>query len=117
MKAAQEKAIRRVAPGVSGKTLHQGILKEFEAKNFKTEKRKGVMAGFFHGTGHGVGLDVHEAPRISAVDHKLKKGEVVTIEPGLYYPGVGAVRIEDMVVVTAHGCRNLTVYSKRLEIP
>jgi Xaa-Pro aminopeptidase len=117
VKAAQEKAIRMVAPGVNGKDIHQGILDGFESKGYKTEKRKGVMVGFFHGTGHGVGLDVHEAPRISAVDHRLKKGEVITIEPGLYYPGLGAVRIEDLLVVTANGRRNLTVYPKKLEIP
>jgi Xaa-Pro aminopeptidase len=117
VKDAQEKGIRMLAPGVNGKDIHRGILNGFESKGYQTEKRKGVMVGFFHGTGHGVGLDVHESPRISAIDHKLKKGEVVTIEPGLYYPGVGAVRIEDLLVVTAQGHRNLTVYPKKLEIP
>jgi Xaa-Pro aminopeptidase len=74
------------------------------------------MVGFFHGTGHGLGLDVHEPPRINSSEHFLKRGEVVTVEPGLYYPGVGAVRIEDLVVVNASGCQNLTVYPKHLEI-
>jgi Xaa-Pro aminopeptidase len=74
------------------------------------------MVGFFHGTGHGLGLDVHEAPRVNSSDHVLKKGEVVTVEPGLYYPGVGAVRIEDLLVVTDKGHKNLTVYPKKLEI-
>ncbi|HEY5039169.1 MAG TPA: M24 family metallopeptidase, partial [bacterium] len=65
---------------------------------------------------HGLGLDVHEAPRVNASDHVLRKGEVVTVEPGLYYPGVGAIRIEDLLVVTDKGHQNLTVYPKKLEI-
>ena len=59
-----------------------------------------------------MGLDIHEPPRISKVDHILKAGQVVTVEPGLYYPQWGAVRIEDMVVVEADGCRNLTSFAK-----
>ena len=68
----------------------------------------GRMQGFFHGTGHGVGLDIHEPPRISKVDHPLRARQVVTVEPGLYYSRWGAVRIEDLVVVETSGCRNLT---------
>jgi Xaa-Pro aminopeptidase len=74
------------------------------------------MVGFFHGTGHGLGLDVHEPPRINSTGHLLKRGEVVTVEPGLYYPGVGAVRIEDLLEITDKGNQNLTVYPKKLEI-
>jgi len=74
------------------------------------------MQGYFHGTGHGVGLDVHEHPRISRNGSVLQEGEVVTVEPGLYYPGVGAVRIEDMVLVTRDGCRNLTNFPKTFEL-
>jgi Xaa-Pro aminopeptidase len=74
------------------------------------------MQGYFHGTGHGVGLDIHEAPRISRTGSLLLEGHVVTVEPGLYYPGLGAVRIEDMVLVTADGCRNLTNYPKTFEL-
>ena len=66
--------------------------------------------------GHGVGIDIHEPPRISRADWTLKEGEVVTVEPGLYYPEIGAVRIEDMVLVEKNGCRNLTTYPKKLEI-
>ncbi len=75
------------------------------------------MQGFFHGTGHGVGLDIHEPPRVGKAQAILKAGQVVTVEPGLYYPDIGAVRIEDMVLVTETGCRNLTKFPKFLEIP
>jgi len=116
VKVAQEKGIGMVAPGMNGREIHQAIAKEMEDRGYKTERRNGVMVGFFHGTGHGLGLDVHEPPRINSSEHFLKRGEVVTVEPGLYYPGVGAVRIEDLVVVNASGCQNLTVYPKHLEI-
>ena len=117
VKTAQEKGINMLAPGVNGRDVHQAIQRDMEGRGYKTERRKGTMVGFFHGTGHGLGLDVHEPPRVNSSDHVLKKGEVVTVEPGLYYPGVGAVRIEDLLVVTENGHQNLTVYPKKLEIP
>ncbi len=112
----QELGIRRVKNGAHGKEIHEEIVQLFEARGYKTGKVDGRMQGFFHGTGHGVGLDIHEPPRISRSDWVLKTGEVVTVEPGLYYPEIGAVRIEDMVLVEADGCRNLTTYPKQLEI-
>jgi Xaa-Pro aminopeptidase len=75
-----------------------------------------LQRGFIHGTGHGVGLEIHEAPRVSTADEKLVPGDVVTIEPGLYYPEIGGVRIEDLVVVTEDGCRNLTRFPKEFRI-
>ncbi len=112
----QELGISRVRAGVSGKAIHEEITTLFEGRGYHTGRVEGRMQGFFHGTGHGVGLDIHEPPGISSRDWTLQKGEVVTVEPGLYYPDIGGVRIEDMVLVEENGCRNLTTYPKFLEI-
>jgi Xaa-Pro aminopeptidase len=74
------------------------------------------MQGFFHGTGHGLGLEVHERPRVSTVSEVLRAGHVVTVEPGLYYWGMGGVRLEDVAVVQQNGARNLARFPKVLEI-
>ena len=113
---AQEEAIAKVRAGADGTKIHQGICDRFDAAGYKTGLVDGRMQGYFHGTGHGVGLDIHEHPRISRNGSILQEGEVVTVEPGLYYPGLGAVRIEDMVLVTRDGCRNLTDYPKTFEL-
>ena len=116
VKDAQEEAITRVRDGADGTRIHQGICERFERAGYRTGLVDGRMQGYFHGTGHGVGLDIHEAPRISRNGSILQEGQVVTVEPGLYYPGLGAVRIEDMVLVTKDGCRNLTNYPKVFEL-
>ena len=73
---------------------------------------------FVHGTGHGVGLDVHELPRVTAgSDTVLAPGNVLTVEPGVYFPGFGGVRVEDLVVVTDDGCRPLTLHPKTPLVP
>ena len=113
---AQEEAIGMIRDGVSGQEVHQLVMHRFESRGYKTGVKDGRMQGFFHGTGHGVGLDIHEPPRIGKAGWILKAGEVVTVEPGLYYPDIGAVRIEDMVVVTGTGCMNLTRFPKFLEV-
>jgi Xaa-Pro aminopeptidase len=113
---AQEEAITKVRDGADGKKIHEGICERFEKAGYKTGLVNGRMQGYFHGTGHGVGLDIHEVPRISRTGSILQEGHVVTVEPGLYYPGLGAVRIEDMVLVTSDGCRNLTNYPKTFEL-
>lgn len=116
VKDAQEEAIGKVRDGADGMKIHQGICERFEAAGYQTGLVNGRMQGYFHGTGHGVGLDIHEPPRISKTGSPLQEGHVVTVEPGLYYPGLGAVRIEDMVLVTRDGCRNLTNFPKTFEL-
>jgi len=116
VKDAQEEAIGKIKDGADGMKIHQGICTRFEKAGYKTGLVNGRMQGYFHGTGHGVGLDIHEAPRISRTGSLLQEGHVVTVEPGLYYPGLGAVRIEDMVLVTKDGCRNLTNFPKVFEL-
>lgn len=116
VRQAQELVFEKIHAGANGKLIHEAVVHFFDKSGFKTGEFGGHMQGFFHGTGHGVGLEVHEAPRISRIDSILKEGAVVTVEPGLYYHKIGGVRIEDMVVVTKHGCRNLTKYRKVLEI-
>jgi Xaa-Pro aminopeptidase len=74
------------------------------------------MRGFFHSTGHGLGLEVHELPRLSVVSAPLKTGHVVTVEPGLYYWGIGGVRLEDVALIGVRRSRCLTQFPKLLEI-
>jgi Xaa-Pro aminopeptidase len=115
VKAAQEKALSMVAPGVNGRDIHRAVCQTlFEAgfgASMKGFQREGVPL-MMHGTGHGVGLEIHEAPRVSDVDLELREGDVITIEPGLYSEEEGGVRLEDTVLVTADGYRNLTDYPK-----
>ena len=116
MLAGQEIAFETIRDGVNGHDVHQQIQEMFTQEGFETGVIDGTVQGFFHGTGHGLGLDIHEAPRIGNVDMTLQAGNVVTVEPGLYYIGIGGVRIEDLVVVTKDGCINLTTYPKELEV-
>ena len=115
--AGQEIAFRRIKHNASSAAIHQEIQELFKKEGYKTGKRNGRMQGFFHGTGHGLGLEIHEAPRIgSSSTDILKAGQVVTVEPGLYYPEMGGVRLEDVAHVTASGMRNLTKFEKVLEV-
>lgn len=116
VRTAQEEAMTSIQDGADGKKIHRIVEAVFEKHGFKTSLRNGRHVGFFHGTGHGVGLEIHELPRISKLGDVLYDGNVVTVEPGLYYPGEGAVRLEDIVVVEKNGMRNITRYPKVLEI-
>lgn len=113
----QEIALSSVRAGVDGREIHGEVERLFESKGYETGAKDGRMQGFFHGTGHGFGLEIHEPPRISKVSQNLVAGHVVTVEPGLYYPDLGGgVRIEDNVVVTENGCENLTRLEKVFEV-
>ena len=113
----QEVAFSLFRHGATTAKIHEQVQALFVAEGFKTGRRDGRMQGFFHGTGHGVGLDIHEAPRVGPYStDRLQSGQVVTIEPGLYYPGIGGVRLEDMALVTTNGPRNLTKFEKLLEV-
>ncbi len=114
VKAGQALALKKIKAGVDGMTVHRAIREFFAKQGYPTEVRKGRRVGFFHGTGHGLGLEIHEYPRLQKAI--LKDRQVLTVEPGLYYPGVGGVRQEDVVVVTKGGCRVLSRFPKRLEI-
>ncbi len=106
----------RIRDGADGQAIHREIHELFERQGCRTGLKSGRMQGFFHGTGHGLGLEIHEAPSISARPSALRAGHVVTVEPGLYYRGLGGVRIEDVALVTPRGSRNLTRVPKLLEI-
>lgn len=102
VRAGQQLAFAQVRGGANGRDVHNRVADYFKAQGYETRHTSSGSVGFFHGTGHGLGLAVHELPRISgAVDYELKTGAVVTVEPGLYYPGLGGCRIEDVVQVTA----------------
>jgi Xaa-Pro aminopeptidase len=114
---AFEAALDALEPGVTGADVHDAVCDVYEDAGYPTLRSDGTTeVGFIHSTGHGVGLDVHEAPSISPGGDELEPGHVTTIEPGLYDPDVGGVRIEDLVVVTEDGYENLTAYPKKLVV-
>src|SRR5437870_7210479 len=114
VKSGQALALKSIKAGIDGMTIHKAIQQFFAGRGFPTEVRNGRRMGFFHGTGHGLGLEIHEHPRLQKV--VLKHRQVLTVEPGLYYPGVGGARQEDVVLVTKSGCRVLSRFLKQLEI-
>jgi Xaa-Pro aminopeptidase len=116
VKAAQAAALRRVQPDICGDLVHQAAQQVFMERGYETAEIKGHNVGFIHGTGHGVGLDIHERPRVGKSGENLEVGNVITVEPGLYYPGLGGIRIEDTVVVTESGWRYLASYEKKFEL-
>lgn len=116
VKAAQAAALRAVKPGVYADAVHATAQAVFEQRGYKTEEVDGRHVGFIHGTGHGVGLEIHELPRVGLSGEILQAGHVITIEPGLYYPHLGGIRIEDTLVVTEKGWRYLAPCEKKFEL-
>ncbi len=113
---SQVAAISKIKAGISGSEIHNIVCDVLEESGYETARGKSgeFTEGFIHSTGHGVGLDIHEGPNLSESGRELKAGCAVTVEPGLYYKNIGGVRIEDVVVVTQGGCKNLTMFEKNL---
>jgi Xaa-Pro aminopeptidase len=114
----QEIAFEKMRHGSACRDVHEAVQSFFGQEGYKTSRTQGRMQGFFHGTGHGIGLEIHEAPRLGAQSLDiLRAGHVVTVEPGLYYWDLGGgVRLEDMALITNNGPRNLTKFEKVLEV-
>ena len=107
---SQQAGIEAIAPGVACGDIDEACREVLRAYGYEDR--------FLHSTGHGVGLDIHESPWLRrGNDDPLRPGDVVTVEPGVYLPGVGGVRIEDMVLVTADGFDLLTASSREPRLP
>lgn len=112
VKASQDKGFELIKPGIMGKDVHSSCAQVLIDHGFHVGEK-----GFNHGLGHGLGLEVHEDPSAGSTSTTaLEAGHVLTVEPGLYYPEWGGVRIEDVVVVTENGSKNLTNYPRDLII-
>jgi Xaa-Pro aminopeptidase len=115
---ALERSVAAIRPGVKARDVHGVACGVFEAAGFPTQrsKRPGevLLDGFFHSLGHGVGLEVHEAPGLGLGDEVLLEGDVLAVEPGCYRQGFGGARLEDLVVVTADGADVITEYRYEL---
>jgi Xaa-Pro aminopeptidase len=114
VKEALDSSTAGVKPGVNGRSLYEGVCEIFHGAGYKTQLNKDpgevLEDGFFHGLGHGVGLEVHELPSMGRTGQDLVPGDVITIEPGLYRSGYGGLRLEDLVLVTKDGYEVITDY-------
>jgi len=107
---AQKLALSKVKAGADGSAIHKSVERFFEKSGYFTEFKRGAWNGFFHSTGHGVGLDIHEKISLGRRKCILRPGNVVTVEPGLYYRGIGGCRIEDTVAVCENGAKKLSSF-------
>ena len=110
----QNLALRALRPERDGGKIHEAVKQFFTDNGYPTERVKDRWSGFFHGIGHALGLDLHESPRFGAT--RLRAGQVFTIEPGIYIPGLGGVRHEDVALITPKGHRLLSRFPKPLEL-
>jgi Xaa-Pro aminopeptidase len=110
----QNQVLAHMKPGAFGGQIHDALKVFFAENGYPTEIKEGRWRGFFHGTGHGLGLEIHENPRFGVTC--FRPGQVFTVEPGIYIPGIGGVRHEDVVVITEDGYKLLTSHPKPLEI-
>ena len=120
-KEALDLAVAAVKPGVKGSDIHRQVCDFFHEHGHKTQLHKeegeSLVDGYFHATGHGVGLEVHERPGVGRVESEpLVEGDVIALEPGLYRHGYGGVRLEDLVLVTADGAEVLTHFPYDFEL-
>jgi Xaa-Pro aminopeptidase len=121
---AQDAGIKALRPGITGREVHELVEDVIWEAGYDTlrpgqqrSKNGGPPRGFIHGTGHGVGLEIHELPTVGRAGTKpLLPGDVVTVEPGIYLPELGGVRLEDMLVITETGSRNLTRAPRQLVV-
>ena len=114
--AAQKLALSMLRPGVESRAVQRAVEAFFRRAGHQTRLAPpGRECGFIHSLGHGVGLDIHEAPGLRHEPGRLAVGNVLTVEPGLYYPGLGGVRIEDTVAITSSGHKILATCPKKLE--
>jgi Xaa-Pro aminopeptidase len=113
------RSLEAVRPGVAGKELHRLSCEPYERAGLPTQLTKApgqvLEEGYFHSLGHGVGLEVHEAPLLGRAPDVLVAGDVITLEPGCYRPGFGGCRLEDLVLVTDDGAELLTDFPYELE--
>ena len=117
---ALELGVAEIRPGVDGGAVHRLVSEFFAERGFPTQLTKAegevLRDGFYHGLGHGVGLEVHESPSLGMLGEELVAGDVITIEPGLYRHGFGGVRVEDLLLVTDDGYERLTDCSYDLAV-
>lgn len=113
---AEQWAIGEHRRGKSAAKIYQAVRERFAAAGYPTKRENGVPVGFFHGLGHGLGLEVHEPPRVNPSGSRLRNGQVITVEPGLYYPGLGGARVEDVIRVRNQDPELLSPHPYRWQI-
>lgn len=119
-KEALDRSLTMIRPGVNGRDVHVMVSEFFHENGQQTGMHKAsgevLRDGFYHGLGHGVGLEVHEQPGLGRIGQPLVAGDVITLEPGLYRHGYAGVRLEDLILVTEDGCENLTDFPYDLKL-